>query len=551
MQGARPFRGARFLLRLLMGILQPHLGRGKECCPSFPFLKSTEVATKGERMKKISEWPKWGRIMFYVFVAFLVLICPPLIIPLVAWWVIRRYLRWSAENRLAESAARLESGAAPAKTPFFPKTPKNVGIAVALVIGVLYAIGSCKNENKEQSQREQTQEEGTEVRDEGKPVEIKDYLLKALDRQDWCKPKKGELYLWDGRSSLRVTVLNGDGNGMYVCLIGQGVPDVEQLYHNRFVVFTKHELADGEVLPDGIYRYVGVKSYTTSMGAQSNVRAFEEVRSASAKRALEEHEQKMMEKHRKDAEARAAANRKAEEERVKAEAIAKEESLAGAKKKYAELDYCGANRIVIAKSIRDYVSVSYAPKYQKMGEKMRTGDLAGLLQCFAECSPMELWGRKGADLLDEFNKNGYLKQWPNPPYPVYLVEVKDGWKSAPIFAGENPYAKFPSLWVREYSERSLGNGRPQYQDVNLPIDGRKRAESSSPMIVVAPHRGADKDDLVFGWDSNVGNEKLREFDELEKKVADGVVEKSDAKLKIKVLQDQYFESLKKWANGER
>ena len=55
------------------------------------------------------------------------------------------------------------------------------------------------------------------------------------------------------------------------------------------------------------------------------------------------------------------------------------------------------------------------------------------------------------------------------------------------------------------------------------------------MIVVAPHRGAGKDDLVFGWDSNVGNEKLREFDELEKKVADGVVEKSDAKLKIMIF----------------
>ena len=61
-------------------------------------------------MKKISEWPKWGRITFYVFVAFLVLMCPFLIIPLVAWWVIRRYLRWSAENRLTESAARLEKG---------------------------------------------------------------------------------------------------------------------------------------------------------------------------------------------------------------------------------------------------------------------------------------------------------------------------------------------------------------------------------------------------------------------------------------------------------
>ena len=97
-------------------------------------------------MKKISEWPKWGRITFYVFVAFLVLICPPLIIPLVAWWVIRRYLRWSAGNRLAESAARLESGAAPAKTPFFPKDMKSR--VVLLVLG-LAAIGSCLNSMKD------------------------------------------------------------------------------------------------------------------------------------------------------------------------------------------------------------------------------------------------------------------------------------------------------------------------------------------------------------------------------------------------------------------
>lgn len=520
-------------------------------------------------MKKISEWPKWGRITFYVFVAFLVLICPPLIIPLVAWWVIRRYLRWSAENRLAESAARLESGAAPAKTPFFPKTPKNVGIAVALVIGVLYAIGSCKNENKEQSQGEtshkngveeqQSQKSDVEVRGKGQGVEIKGHLLLALGKNS--KANKGECYFWDGWG-MKPTVLNGDGRGMYVCELGRGIPDVDQLYCTRFMVFTERELVDDEFLPEGVYRYVGVKSYTMSIGARSSVRAFEEIRGVEAKRAIEEYEKKKKEKQRiyaeakaeadrKSAEAQAEANRKAEEERVKEEAKRKEESLAEAKKKYSEIDYCNTNRILVAKNIREYVSISYAPKYQKMGEKMRTGDLAGLLQCFAECSTMELWGRKGADLLDEFNKNGYLKQWPNPPYPVYLVEVKDGWKSAPIFAGENPNAKIPSLWVREYSERCLGNGRPQFQDVDLPIDGRKRAESSSPMIVVAPHRGADKDDLVFGWDSNVGNEKLREFDELEKKVADGVVEKTDVKLKIKVLQDQYFESLKKWANGER
>lgn len=100
-------------------------------------------------MKKISEWPKWGRITFYVFVAFLVLICPLLIIPLVAWWVIRRYLRWSAENRLAESAARLESGAAPAKTPFLPHKPKEIAITIVCVLGFIgVCINSCSDSKR-------------------------------------------------------------------------------------------------------------------------------------------------------------------------------------------------------------------------------------------------------------------------------------------------------------------------------------------------------------------------------------------------------------------
>ena len=103
-------------------------------------------------MKKISEWPKWGRITFYVFVAFLVLICPFLIIPLVAWWVIRRYLRWSAGNRLAESAARLEKGAAPTKTPFLPRKPKEIAITIVCALGFIgICINSCSDSSKASS----------------------------------------------------------------------------------------------------------------------------------------------------------------------------------------------------------------------------------------------------------------------------------------------------------------------------------------------------------------------------------------------------------------
>lgn len=423
-------------------------------------------------MKKISEWPKWGRITFYVFVAFLVLICPLLIIPLLAWWVIRRYLRWSAENRLAESAARLESGAAPAKTPFFPKDTTS---RVILVVLGLAAIGSCLNSKKDGKQAEGLEESVVEQNGE---VTICGNLSDALMKQG-RNPNVGDGYIVPRKTPFLIVAQNF-GNGNYYCNVPRVIDghyeSYQELFYEYFIIKTSQTLVDEDSVPDGVYVFVGVGECEMVLGGKKSLRMFREVTGEGAKKAIDAYCAKREAEEKKRAEQMKVAAQEAEkrremerakereaekareEKRKQAEAKRAAEESAAAKAKfledvcakYGQVDYCNPAHIIVSKSIRGKVTVTYKAKYQKIADALKRAKTDGSWDEFYDALGDER-------LISEYKQNGYVKYLSSARTlfgrPACKVSLKEGETLPELF--QIHYS--PDSWNVPYSNMVFPN----------------------------------------------------------------------------------------------
>lgn len=303
-------------------------------------------------------------------------------------------------------------------------------------------------------------------------------VIELALRIQGAAPEMGSCYI--GRASFYdPVVVQSMGDGFYLCQLKDfnSHIDWERDCHEYFIVESGRQKIDGQKLSGEVLSYEGVKSYRTVLGAIKTVRLFKEIVGENARKSLADYEVRCEESSKKLKEQEAAAEVARKVERERKDMEKKEKAVANMKRKYkTPWRYCDPKRIIVAKSLRDFMSISHVPKQVEMSKCIENEDWEGLSKLFGQ--------------YEEFKKAGYIPRLANLPDPVLNLE----WKGCPT--------NVRGLIVVRY-DGCDGDGHVLVSDMCFQV-GAKRIKFGKPasVLVIVPDYNGGMSNLESAWETS-------------------------------------------------